>query len=89
MVSKWKLIYFVQGENEFRGFCGPRKGIAPFFYELSLPGPMSASIQTDADGRDFLIRYSNGEKGFIRNDIRIMISLKEISPIVHKVGIFL
>ena len=59
--------------------------MASFLYEISLPGPISCSIQTDADGRDFLIEYSNGDKGFIRNDIRLRLLLQQISPVIYKV----
>ena len=59
--------------------CAPRKELAHFVYEMSLTGPIASSIQTDVEGREFLAEVSNGEKGFIRNDLRILQTIKEIS----------
>ena len=61
--------------------------MALFLYELSRSAPTASSLQTDAQGRDFLIDIGNGTKGrSIRNDVRIMTALKEISPVMHNVS---
>ena len=71
--------------DETGRFCAPRKDLAPFVYELSRTGPIASCIQVDVEGQDFLVEISNGDKGLIRNDLRIMSALKEISPVMHKV----
>ena len=67
--------------------CAPQESMAPLFYKISRVGLMASCLQTDDDGRDLLGTISNGDMGLVRNDLRIMDSLKEISPVMHKVSV--
>ena len=77
--------FFSTDSDDTGKYCSPRRELAPFFYELSRPGPVAAFLQTNEDGRNFLVTLSNGDMGMIRNDLRIMKSLEEVSPVMHKV----
>ena len=78
-----QIFCYCTTDNDQR--CAPRVELAPFVYEMSLTGPIVSCIQADEEGRKFLTEVSNGEKGFIREDLRLLQTLQEISPVMFKV----
>ena len=64
----------------------PPKHVAYLLYELSRTGPIIRSIQGNQASRNLLMRISNGEHQFVRENEEILNELMNLFPTIYLVS---